>query len=306
MNFNPEFHWQRERKTTLKKRATKTLLIVFVALFVCIFVVRRCHFVSYVSMSLDSSIPENSKSVTHIIDVNKILYKNSYNIKYVEDLKTFLSTIFNTDKSKINLLLSYFGKNVYIVENDDSQSIIANVSNFYIFKNTISSFVKEASTEEFNKHTIYSYNLDLKQNQFFNTTGSGIFVTSLNDYSIVISNNKDEIKKIIEKNQKDGNLNYIKNIKSNLSSYINDKSGVVIKILNYENIDNSKTFIRGLSSIYKNDKSNKLFLGAYISNSGIDINIRNNDFKNEEIDDLFINQPQLSLAYLMIIYIISN
>ena len=177
MNFNPEFHWQKEQKQELIKRVTKISLIVFVVLLICVFIAKKCHFVSYVNMSLDSSIPENTKALTQIINVDKILSKNSYEIKIVDDFKNNLSKIINSDRKKIDLLLGYFGKNVYIIENEKSQAIVANVSNFSAFSNIVSLIGKEDRVYVYNKSKIYPYSIDIKENLVFNNKNGKIFLS---------------------------------------------------------------------------------------------------------------------------------
>lgn len=239
MTFNPEFHWQKQKREINIRKLIKLSLISLFLFFVCVFLLRKCHIVSYLNMSLDGSIPQETKIVMKIEGAEKIFYKNKYGLKAIDDIKEYLSKSFGKDKKNINSFLSGFGRNVYWLEKDVStQALLFNYSNLDILKKKF----QHSEKEKYNNKIIYEIT-DFPENSILSPKDKKIFVVYPGGYSVFVSNNINYLKSIIDQNKENYKINLKKSSKMLSDKYLNSISVLSLRIDDYKDITTSMSWI---------------------------------------------------------------
>ncbi len=239
MTFNPEFHWQKQKREINMRRLIKLSLISLFLFFACVFFLRRCHIVSYLNMSLDGSIPQDTKIILKIEGAEKIFYKNKYGLKVVDDIKVGLSKSFSKDKKNINSFLSGFGRNVYWIEKDaNTQALLFNYADLDILRNKF----KHSEKELYNEKMIYEIN-DFPENSILPVKEHKIFIAYPEGYSVFVSNNLDYLKSIIDQNKENYKIDLKKSSKMLSDKYLNSRSSLNFKINNYKDVAASMSWI---------------------------------------------------------------
>lgn len=277
MTFNPEFHWQKQKREINMHRLIRLALISLFLIFACIFIVKRCHFVSYLNMGLDESIPKETKIILKIESADKIIYKNKYGLKAVDDIKSYLSKSFAKDKKDVNIFLSAYGKNVYWIEKDaNTQALLFNYSNLSLLKKKF----KHNEIEKFNDKVIYEIS-DFPENNILPTKDKKIFVVYPGAYSVFVSNNMDYLKSIIQQNKLNYKIDLKKSSQIVSDNYLNSKSSISIRINDYRDIAGSNSWIYKFAPTINN-----LYLG---NNKDLFFNI---DFQDDSIKFAFSNKDE--------------
>lgn len=239
MTFNPEFHWQKQKREINTQRLIRLSLISLFLFFVCAFFVRRCHIVSYLNMSLDGSVPQETKIVMKIEGAEKIFYKNKYGLKAIDDIKEYLSHAFGKDKKDVNSFLSGFGRNVYWLEKDaNTQAVLFNYSNLDAVKKKF----QHSEKEKYKNKIIYEIS-DFPENSILPPKDKKIFVVYPGGYSVFASNNIDYLKLIIDQNKENYRIDLKKSSKMLSEKYLNSVSVLSLSIDDYKDVAASMSWI---------------------------------------------------------------
>jgi len=282
MNFNPEFHWQTAKKHILKKRIFFIVLGLILALSV-LFIFQRYYFVSGRSIDLDQLIPEDSKVVFNFY--TPYLLGEQIGLS-TEDSRFILKDYFGGDVAKSDLFFKNIEKNIYWIEDSiNAQSFLFKTNNIenieYLF-----SFFEEQEIFKENGKSIYELNVDFPENKLLNSQENKVYLAYLNKYIFCISNDLDLTNKIVDKYKEASKIGYLKSVRNELSDYFKETSPLKLEIRNYEDIQNSQSWIKNLSWTVENleNKSLTLKLKTFWDKLKILVYNSNEYFPNFNID----------------------
>lgn len=291
--FNPEFHWQTVQRHVLNKRIFFIVLGLILALSV-LFIFQRYYFVSGRSIDLDQLIPEDAKAVLKFYTPQ--LFSEEIGLS-TEDFQFILRDYFQGDVAKSSLFFKNIEKNIYWIEDSiNTQSFLFKTNNIENIEYLFSFFEKQEIFKE-NGKVVYELNVDFPKNELLNSRednspdcrdkcGGKIYLSYLNKYIFCISNDLDLTNKIIDKYKEASKIGYLKALKNELSNYFKESVPLKLEIKNYENIQNSQSWIKNLAWAVENleNKSLTLKLKTFWDKLKILVYNSNEYFPNFSID----------------------
>jgi hypothetical protein len=276
--FNPEFHWQMYQK----KKNYKKFLVIFVILILLLsilFIFKRYYFVSGRNISLDQLVPENTRALL-TIDANDILKNEKGSLFFETSLKDFLE-----DDEKLHFFIKGLGKDVYWMENSpNSQALLFKVADVDLIKSSFNISDDNSKDIKFNNKTIHKLNVDNINNPFLPNPENKIYITYLNDYLFCMSNDLDFIKNVIDKYKESLKIDYFGAIKDELSSYFYEQRTLMLKVMDYEAIGNSSSWIKNLSFISQKDTENSFVIKFKISSRKAELLFNDSQDTNQRFD----------------------
>ncbi|MDD3284032.1 MAG: hypothetical protein PHZ07_00375 [Patescibacteria group bacterium] len=257
-NFNPEFNWQKEAKFKHRKKITKFSLILF-CIFVFIFLMQKYYFISDKNITLSSIIPDESKAIFHISNSSKIFNVEKNKSIFSQKTKEKLSYYLNDNTEFTDLFLRSIEDGFYWIEYDnDSQAFLFKVKDLSDIKSKFLETFKSVENYDYRNKKIYKTQVNWEKNKFLPIENNFLYISYLNNYTISVSNSSDLINKIIDKYQDNLRFDYLSSIKDKFNKYFVYYSDIDLKINDYEDIDNSKSWLKDISFIIK-DSTDKTF-----------------------------------------------
>ncbi|MCD4705375.1 hypothetical protein K8R66_04860 [bacterium] len=289
--FNPEFHWQTEKKEQNNKKYLLLLLILSV-IFILLFIFFKSYFISDKNIILEELIPDNAQAVLGINDFQKFIgnYKDSEFLKNInKEMGNYLSSSENIG------FTDQINKGFYWAEfSADSQIIILGVDKF-----SLKSFLNDSNVNfEIKDDQIYKLSsLELK-NRFLNSSEGNIYLTQANDYILIVSNNLDKIRESQNKYRNSRRWDYWKSLKDDFNKYFKNQTDLEIKVNDYELIAESNSFLKDLSFLTKNLEDRSFSIKIAVGNKSTDIYIENySDINNKLLADNYINDFYQNLPH---------
>ncbi len=264
--FNPEFHWQINRKLVTYKKIIFSIIIIFLALF-SFFIFRRYYLVADRSISLSQLVPDDVR-VTLSISTFDIV-KNKRNLFLFDKswqselgLKEYLDT-----NQQSNVLVDNIGSEIYWLERgSESQTLLLKIRDVIRLKAKLKTLLGNAEQIKFDNKTIYGLGVEPSNNYFLpisENTEAKIYIVYLNNYVFVASNNLDFTKDIIRKYREFQKMSYLTAIKNKITYSFKEQKALILKVNNYNELENSLSWIKKLSFITAgNKKSFVLKLGV--------------------------------------------
>lgn len=252
-NFNPQFHWQMDKKKIARKKVLIFGLILVLILSV-FFIFKRYYFVSGRSIDLEELIPDQNKAVLKISLLN--LINNQ------EDSSILNSLFYNglglrdilEEEKKQNFFINNIDQDIYWLEKDkESQLILFKIKDIDLLKDVWKSIVNDSNHIEYNKRNIYEYSKEEKNNIFL--PNDRVYISYLNDYIFSISNDLEFSKMIVDQYKEASKIDYLGSIKDELSNYFIEQNALVLAVNNYNDLENSFSWIKNLSFLNKENKN---------------------------------------------------
>lgn len=276
--FNPEFHWQMYQK----KKNYKKFLIVFlvVLLFLSLFFIfKKYYFVSGRNINLDQLVPDNTK-VLLTIDTDDIFENERGSLIFETGLKDFLK-----NDEKIKSFIKGIGKDVYWLENSsNSQAFLFKVTEINLIKDSFEISNDSSENIDFNNKLIHKLELSNVNNPFLPSLENKIYITYLNDYLFCMSNNLDFIKNVIDKYKESLKIDYFRSIKDELASYFHEQRTLMLKVIDYDAIENSSSWINNLSFITNEINGNSFVIKFKISSRKAELLFNNSQDTTQRFD----------------------
>ena len=276
--FNPEFHWQMNQKET-NHRKFLYIFIVLILLLAIFFIFKKYYFVSGRNISLDQLVPENTKAIL-TIDADNILKSEEGFLIFETGLEDFLE-----DNEKIQSFTSGIGKDVYWMESSsNSQAFLFKVVDVDLIKNSFNTSKDNSKEIEFNNKIIYKLNVNNIDNLFLPNSENKIYISYLNDYLFCMSNDLDFIKNIIDKYRESLKIDYFGAIKGELANYFNEQRTLMLKVMDYDDIKNSSSWIKNLSFIVQEENNNSFVIKFKISSRKAELLFNNSQDTSQRFD----------------------
>jgi hypothetical protein len=277
--FNPEFHWQMYQK----KKNYKIFLFVFLILILFLsifFIFKKYYFISGRNISLDQLVPDNTKTLL-TINVEDILKNEKGSLIFEKGLKDFLE-----NDEKIQSFIRGIGKDVYWLENSsNSQAFLFKAVEINLIKNIFNtSGDNPDNIIDFNNKLIYELEVANVNNSFLPTLENKIYITYLNNYLFCMSNNLDFIKDVIDKYKESLKIDYFRSIKDELTSYFDEQRTLMLKIMDYDDIDNSLSWVKNLAFIIQEEDDTSFVIKFKISSRKAELLFNNSQDTTQRFD----------------------
>ena len=253
-NFNPEFHWQMDQKKTLRKRVLFILLIL-VLLLSLFFIFKRYYFVSGRSIALKQLVPEDIKAIL-AIDASDIIKNDQGFLALEMGLRDFLK-----NDEHLNSFVNNIGKNVYWLEQStNSQALLFKIEDIKLVQENFNSIMEGSEKIEFKNKIIYQKNVKNVSNPLIPISNNKVYLTYVNDYIFCLSNDLDFIKDILNKYQEASKIDYFGAIKDEFSDYFQEQTTLMLRVVDYDHIEESVSWIKNLSFLTAGDQNNSFVL----------------------------------------------
>jgi hypothetical protein len=276
--FNPEFHWQMDQKKTTYKKSL-IIFLVLILLLSIFFIFKKYYFVSGRNISLDQLVPDNTKALL-TIDVDDILKNEKGSLIFEIGFKDFLE-----NNEKMQFFVKGIGKDIYWLENSsNSQAFLFKVADIDLIKDSFNMSDDNSEDIKFNNKTIYGLNVDNVHNLFLPTSENKIYITYLNDYLFSMSNDLDFIKNVIDKYKESLKIDYFGAIKDELASYFHEQKTLMLKVMDYEAIESSSSWIKNLSFVTQEDNGNSFVIKFKISSRKAELLFNNSQDTTQRFD----------------------
>jgi hypothetical protein len=300
-NFNPEFHWQMDQKKTTRKKVL-FIFVVLILLLSVFFIFKKYYFVSGRNISLEQLVPENVKALL-TINTNDVIKNEKGSLIFKEGLKDFLK-----EDEKVDAFVKSIVKDIYWMEKSpDSQTFLFKMTDIELVKDHFNNIAGNSESIGFNNQVIYKSDIENTDNIFLPVLDNKIYITYLNDYIFCISNDLDSTKDIINKYKEAKKIDYFGAIKDELSGYFQEQTTLMLKVLDYPEIEDSSSWIKNLSFITQGDRKDSFILkfkvglkrAELLFNDSDDISqrVRMNKVDGNLFDDALLHYSNLSLNY---------
>ena len=302
MIFNPEFHWQIDRK----RKSRKTIIICFLILFLFLsifFIFKKYYFISGRNIILKELVPDNAKVVLSM-SVSKIFGNKKDSLSMSDELRSGLQYYLKQSTEKINVFLDNIEKEIYWVEKDnDSQFLLLKIKNLEVIKNFLYSVTEDSKDIRLNGKIIHELSVDWINNPILPLSDNKIYISYLGNHILCVSNDVNLNNDIIDKYKGRLKLSYFRNLKDEFSKYFKEQTAASLKIKHYPDIQNSHSWINNFSFLSKAVKDNEIDAGLNINMNKISLFISS----LENIDKFFIENvfrkiPQNYLGDFIIYY----